>query len=110
MYTAPYNFSENNYLSKTVHEFAELREDKDYVAWSFYNKNNELMEHFYTPIYSGSLDSNNKLRSLSGKSIMHSKTGTQEISYAKANGDSWNIEVWADKLLMFLLLYLKINL
>ena len=95
----------NDVTSYSVY-IADHKEDKDYVAWSFYNKNNELMEHFYTPIYSGSLDSNNKLRSLSGKSIMHSKTGTQEISYAKANGDSWNIEVWADKLLMFLLLYL----
>ena len=85
---------------------ADHREDHSYVAWSFYNKNNELMEHFYTSIYSGFLDSNNKLRSLSGQSLMHSKTGAQEISYAKANGDGWNIEVWADKLLMFLLLYL----
>lgn len=30
-----YNATENNYLSKTVHEFAELREDKDYVAYDF---------------------------------------------------------------------------
>lgn len=85
---------------------ADHKEDDDYVVWSFYNKDNELMDHFYTPIYSGSLDTSNKLRSLSGQAIMHSKSGTQEISYAKANGDAWNIEVWADKLLMFLLLYL----
>ena len=85
---------------------ADHKEDENYVAWSFYNKNNELMDHFYTPIYGGSLDSNNKLRSLSGKAYMHSKTGTQEISYAKNNGEVWNIEVFSDKLLMFLLLYL----
>lgn len=30
-----YNASDNNYLSKTVHEFAELREDKDYEAFNF---------------------------------------------------------------------------
>lgn len=95
----------NDATSYSVY-IADHKEDKNYVAWSFYNKNDELMEHFYTPIYSGSLDSNNKLRSLSGKSIMQSRTGTEEISYAKANGDGWNIEVWADKLLMFLLLYL----
>lgn len=95
----------NDATSYSVY-IADHKEDKNYVAWSFYNKNDELMEHFYTPIYSGSLDSDNKLRSLSGKSIMQSKTGTEEISYAKANGDGWNIEVWADKLLMFLLLYL----
>lgn len=95
----------NDATSYSVY-IADHKEDKNYVAWSFYNKNDKLMEHFYTPIYSGSLDSNNKLRSLSGKSIMQYKTGTEEISYAKANGDGWNIEVWADKLLMFLLLYL----
>jgi len=85
---------------------ADHKEDASYVAWSFYNKDDVLGEHFYTPIYSGSLDANDKLRSLSGKAIMSSKSGTQEISYANANGDSWNIEVWSDKLLMFLLLYL----
>ena len=85
---------------------ADHKEDAGYKAWSFYNKDDILGEHFYTPIYSGSLDANNKLRSLSGKAIMNGKSGTQEISYAKANGDSWNIEVWSDKLLMFLLLYL----
>ena len=95
----------NDATSYSVY-IADHKEDKNYVAWSFYNKNDELMEHFYTPIYSGSLDSNNKLRSLSGKRITQSTTGTEEISYAKANGDGWNIEVWADKLLMFLLLYL----
>lgn len=30
-----YNSTENNYLSKTVHEFAELREDKDAEAFDF---------------------------------------------------------------------------
>ena len=85
---------------------ADHKEDEDFHCYNFYNKNNELMEHFYTPIYSGSLDSSNRLRSLSGMSIMNSKTGTQEISYAKANGDGWNIETWSDKLLLFLLLYL----
>lgn len=85
---------------------ADHKEDNSYVAWSFYNKDDVLGEHFYTPIYSGSLDANNKLRSLSGKAIMNFKNGALEISYAKSNGDYWNIEVWSDKLLMFLLLYL----
>lgn len=96
---------ENDVTSYSVY-IADHKEDDGFVAWSFYNKNDILCKHFYTPIYSGSLDSNNKLRSLSGQAIMHSKTGTQEMAYAKANGESWNIEVWSDKLLMFLLLYL----
>lgn len=42
--TILYNFSENNYLSKTVHEFAELREDKDYVAYDFVRRWMDLFE------------------------------------------------------------------
>lgn len=79
--------------------------DSTYHCWSFYNKDNELLDHFYTPIYSGSLV-NDKLRSLSGQTPIENKTGTQEISYAKTNGAGWNIECWSDKLLMYLLLYL----
>lgn len=33
-----YNSVENNYLSKTIHEFSELREDKDHEAYEFVRK------------------------------------------------------------------------
>lgn len=36
--TILYNSTDNNYLSKTVHEFAELREDKDIAAFNFVRK------------------------------------------------------------------------
>ena len=84
--------------------------DNGYVDWSFHNFQGVSGNHFYTPIYNGSLDANNKLRSISGKQVMASKTATQEVSYAQANNPAntpiWNIEVYADIVLITLLLWL----
>lgn len=74
---------------------ADSQADEDYHAWSFIDKNGNLKEHFYTPIYQGSLISN-KLRSLSTQNLMESTTAEQEINYATANGSGWNTEVWCD--------------
>lgn len=74
---------------------ADGQADEDYHAWSFIDKNGTLKEHFYTPIYQGSLVSN-KLRSLSTQNLMESTTTEQEISYATANGSGWYTEVWCD--------------
>ena len=84
---------------------ADHQEDANYKCWSFYNKDNKLLDHFYTAIYRGS-NVGNKLRSLSGQPIMASQTADTEVSLAKANSAYWNISTWADSLLMYLLLYL----
>ena len=94
--------------SATVY-IASYQADEDYVAYSFINSKNEYIDHFYTPIYNGSLISN-KLRSLSGQSIMNTQTVTDEVTYAKANNtDSdveWYTEVIADRILINFLLVL----
>lgn len=74
---------------------ADGQVDEDYHAWSFIDKDGNLKEHFYTPIYQGSLISN-KLRSLSTQNPMKKTTAEEEISYATANGSGWNTEVWCD--------------
>lgn len=84
---------------------ADHEVDSTYHAWSFTNKDNQLVDHFYTACYKGSLIGG-KLRSLSGQNLMNSQSGTAEIGYAKANGDYYNIEHWADTSLIFFLLYL----
>lgn len=84
---------------------ADHKEDDSYRCWSFFDKDNNLRDHFYTPIYQGSLI-DGKLRSLSGQTPTENNSGTKEVEYAKANGERWNIEVWSDKFLMFMLLYL----
>lgn len=77
----------------------DVQLDEDYECWSNYDRQNNQIEHFYTPIYFGSLVSS-VLRSISGTSNSVSTTAANEITYAKANGDDWYTEVLADRLLI----------
>lgn len=80
--------------------------DADYHCWNHYDCDNNIKDHFYTPIYFGSLVSS-KLRSLSGQSNSLNTTVQNEINYAKANNPDanvhWYTEVYADWLLTDLL-------
>ena len=86
---------------------ANSKLDEDYDCWNHYDCDNNIKDHFYTPIYFGSLVSN-KLRSLSGRSNSTGTTRQQEINYAKANNTDankahWYTEVYADWLLQGML-------
>ena len=92
---------------------ADYQADEDFRAWSFINNQGNLVDHFYTPIYNGTLDTNGKLRSISGKgysAICQGKTAAQEITAAELNNPStdklWYTEVYADITLINLLLIL----
>ncbi len=92
---------------------ADMKVDNDFHAWSFYDANDTLIDHFYTAIFGGSVV-NNTLRSLSGKSRMNAVAGATEISYAKANNKNseeyaWYIDVLADRILIDLLTILIIK-
>ena len=88
---------------------ADYQVDDDYHAWPFVNNQGDLVDHFYTPIFNGSYDGA-KLRSLSGQAVMKSQTGETEMIRAQANNPSndllWNIECFADRLLINMLLVL----
>ena len=84
---------------------SDVQIDEDYDCICNYDANDHQIDHFYTAIYFGS-NKSSKLRSVSGGTNMVSQTGTTEISYAKANGDGWDIEVLADRLLIADLLVL----
>ena len=73
--------------------------DDDYECWSNYDKNNNEIDRFYTPIYFGSSVSS-RLRSISGQTNSVSTTAEAEIALAKANGDAWYTEVLVDRLLI----------
>lgn len=73
--------------------------DDTWDCWCNYDRNNNQIDHFYTPIYFGS-NVSGKLRSISGRSNTVSNTATVDVNYAKANGDDWYIEVLADRLLI----------
>lgn len=84
--------------NKIYVKISNKRIDGSYYCWANINKNGDIRK-FYTPIYNGSLI-DNKLRSISGQVIMKSKNAEQEMTYAAANGDGWNIETFADRMLI----------
>lgn len=100
----------NDPTSGTVF-ISDERLDPDYHAWSFINNQGVEVDHFYTPIYNGSVVSD-VMRSMSGLAVTQSLTGgaTGEINAAKGNNkDSnvcWFIEVLADRILINFLLIL----
>lgn len=83
---------------------ANYQADKDFKNLNFIDINGNEKSHFYTPIYNGSLDSNNKLRSISGQTVIKSKTASQGMTYARANGTGYEIEQYVDRLLINILL------
>lgn len=92
---------------------ADHQVDEGFRAWSFINNQGVMVDHFYTPIYDGSLDSNGKLRSISSKSyaeLCQSKTAAEEVDAAELNNPStdklWYTEVYADVTIINLLLIL----
>lgn len=73
--------------------------DNDFECWCNYDRLDNVIPHFYTPIYFGSSDGT-RLRSLSGKSNYVNDTAPNEITKAKANGSDWYTEVTADWMLI----------
>ena len=84
---------------------SDVKINEDYDCLCNYDINDKQIDHFYTAIYFGS-NVSSTLRSKSGGSNMVSQSGTTEISYAKKNGDGWDIEVLCDRLLIADLLVL----
>jgi len=102
----------NDNTSASIY-ISDEKVDEDYRAWSFINANNQMVDHFYTPIYNGTLDASGRLRSISGltsASYCQSKTAVQEITAAELNNPStnkmWYTEQWSDIFLMNMLLVL----
>lgn len=92
---------------------ADYQVDENYRAWSFINNQGVMTEHFYTPIYNGTIDGDGRLRSISGKAyteICQSKTVAREITAAELNNPGtdklWYTEVYADITIINLLLIL----
>lgn len=102
----------NDATSASIY-ISDKQVDSEYRAWSFYNYNGEMVDHFYTPCYNGSLDVNGKLRSISGMTydkLCQSKTVAQEVTAAELNNvtgkKNWYIEQFCDYVLIDFLLIL----
>ena len=73
--------------------------DSSYECICNYDKDNNNVDYFYTPIYEGYVY-NSKLRSISGVTPTTSISPSQSATYASANGTRWTNEVLADRLLI----------
>ena len=84
--------------------------DDTYHAYAHHDNAGNAMPYTYLPIYNGWLDSNIRLRSLSGKSPKVADIGRVQIPEARANNpsgtDIWDIEKFVDCNLINLLLML----
>ena len=77
--------------------FSDNKEDNSYECYSALKSDGTYAEHFYTPIYEGSII-NNKMRSLSTNAKPTANTTMDsERTAAKANGTGWDITCWADE-------------
>lgn len=92
---------------------ADHQADSEYHDWPFHNCNGVSVDHFYTPIYNGSIvndGTNDVLRSLSGQTVSKSLTAAAEIAAAQANNPGtdilWNTELHSDIVLINMLLIL----
>ena len=96
---------------------SNYKADDDFHCWSNINSKGAEVDHFYTPIYNGSIVSS-KLRSISGKAysaLCQNKTAQQEIDLAHANNPStdilWETELYADiQLIQWLLVLISKSL
>ena len=80
---------------KTYKYFSNLKLDDGFECYPCKRADGTYNEFFYVPMYNGSLVSN-VLRSISGQTVISSKTAQNEIDYARANGDGWDTEVKCD--------------
>lgn len=75
----------------------KLSDDWHCDPWLYGNSYDDAVENdvIYLPMFEGSSISS-KLRSLSGKTPINTQTGSTEITQAKACGDGWYIDDFAD--------------
>lgn len=78
---------------------SDVKLDSDYECWCNYDRLNNEIDHFYTPIYLG-FSVNNRLRSISGVTPTKNQMVRTQFDQARANGDDWTIEIVADRLLI----------
>ena len=79
---------------RTYVYFSNVKLDDNFECYWCKKSDGTYNEFGYAPIYNGSLV-NNILRSLSGQTVISSKTAQNEIDYARANGDGWDTELFS---------------
>ena len=85
--------------------FCNIQLDENYHAYAHTREDGSVADVVYLAMFKGGLVSN-KLRSLKGLSHMNGQTGTNEITYARANGTKWYTRSWSQINLLWMLLIL----
>lgn len=92
---------------------ADHQVDSTFHDWPFHNCKGVSVDHFYTPIYNGSVvndGTNDVLRSLSGQAVCKTKNASTELTMAGRNNpgsdELWSTENYADIVLINALLTL----
>lgn len=93
--------------SATVY-IASYQVDDSYTCYNCYDESGTLKQHFYTPIYMGSIDSSGRLRSVSWQTAEGQGTADEQRAAAKKNGTGvgYDIETWVDRQTIIFLLWL----
>ena len=86
-------------------KICNIQLDNNYHAYAHEREDGTIMDYIFLSMFEGSLISS-KVRSLKGQSVMNTQTGTNELTYAKANGSLWSTRSWAHRNLVNMLLIL----
>ena len=94
------SWKENNYIYIL---YSNKKLDDSFECWSCKRSDGTYNDHFYLPMFEGTVVSN-VMRSIAttGKPT-GSTTAENEATYAHANGTGWETTTWADEALMMML-------
>lgn len=79
---------------RTYVYFSNVKLDSGFECYQCKRADGTYNEYFYVPIYNGSLI-DGVLRSISGQTVINSRTAQNEIDYARQNGPGWDTELFS---------------
>ena len=83
--------------------FCDAKLDETYQAYAFTNDKGQIADVFYHSMFLGTLDSNNKIRSLATGKAKVNLSGVTQREYCQANGSKWDFPTYAQRVYIGLL-------
>lgn len=93
-------YKEGNYIYVL---FANQKVDDSFECWACKKSDGTYADHFYLPMFEGTVVSNVMRSYASNGKPTASTTAENEATYATANGTGWNTTTWADEMIAMLL-------
>lgn len=79
---------------------APYRVDDSYDCWTHYNRNNDLVDHYYHAMYQGSTSGGSTIRSLKGQPTYSGVTNETLRNYCRNNGSRYDCQEWSFRRLL----------